>query len=110
MWRLHVRGKSVNLRPHLLHLFILLVFTVAMVNANTKTKSTTTIGCKDHKGAQTSAIIKSLPVLTKHTGTSYNQPVEPVKDWRSDCLAGQNLLIGELCGVLGRLHSNEGLA
>jgi hypothetical protein len=36
--------------------------------------------------------------------------VEPVKDWRSDCLGKQNLLGLELCGVLGRLHSIEGLA
>jgi hypothetical protein len=33
-----------------------------------------------------------------------------VKDWRSDCLAKQNLVGVELCGVLGRLHSIEGLA
>jgi hypothetical protein len=36
--------------------------------------------------------------------------VEPVKDWRSDCLAKRNLVGIELCGVLGRLHSIEGLA
>jgi hypothetical protein len=36
--------------------------------------------------------------------------VEPVKDWRSDCLGKQNLLGLELCGVLGRLHSIEGSA
>jgi hypothetical protein len=36
--------------------------------------------------------------------------VDFAKDWRSDSLAGQNLLVGELCGVLGRLHSMEGLA
>jgi hypothetical protein len=35
--------------------------------------------------------------------------VEPVKDWRSDCLAKRNLVGIELCGVLGRLHSIEGL-
>jgi hypothetical protein len=63
-----------------------------------------------HKGAQTSAIIKFLSVLTTHTGATCNQPVEPVKDWRSDCLREQDLLVGEFCGVLGRLHSNEGLA
>jgi hypothetical protein len=36
--------------------------------------------------------------------------VEPVKDWWSDCLAKRNLVSIELCGVLGRLHSIEGLA
>jgi hypothetical protein len=36
--------------------------------------------------------------------------VEPAKDWRSDCLAKRNLFRVELCGVLGRLHSIEGLA
>jgi hypothetical protein len=36
--------------------------------------------------------------------------VEPVKDWRSDCLAKRNLVRVEHCGVLGRLHSIEGLA
>jgi hypothetical protein len=36
--------------------------------------------------------------------------VEPVKDWRSDCQEKQNLLVGEICGVLGRLHSSQGLA
>jgi hypothetical protein len=33
-----------------------------------------------------------------------------VKDWRRDCLAKRNLVGVELCGVLGRLHSIEGLA
>jgi hypothetical protein len=36
--------------------------------------------------------------------------VEPAKDWRSDCLAKRNLVGVELCGVLERLHSIEGLA
>jgi hypothetical protein len=36
--------------------------------------------------------------------------LEPAKDWRSDCLAKRNLVGVELCGVLGRLHSIEGLA
>jgi hypothetical protein len=67
-------------------------------------------GVFSHKGAQTSAIIKFLSVLTTHTGATCNQPVEPVKDWRSDCLREQDLLVGEFCGVLGRLHSDEGLA
>jgi hypothetical protein len=39
-----------------------------------------------------------------------NQQVEPAKDWRSDCLEKQSLLVVELCGVLGRLHSIQGLA
>jgi hypothetical protein len=63
-----------------------------------------------HKGAQTSDVIKFLSVLTKHTRPNCNQLVEPGKDWRSDCLAKQNLVRVELCGVLGRLHSSEGLA
>jgi hypothetical protein len=62
-----------------------------------------------HKGAQTSAIIKFLSVLTTHTGATCNQPVEPVKDWRSDCLRERDLLVGEFCGVVGRLHSSQGL-
>jgi hypothetical protein len=44
-----------------------------------------------------------------HTGANCNQPVEPAEDWRSDCLGEQDLLVGELCGFLGRLHSLEGL-
>jgi hypothetical protein len=36
--------------------------------------------------------------------------VELAKDWRSDCLENQNQLVVELCGVLIRLHSSEGLA
>jgi hypothetical protein len=36
--------------------------------------------------------------------------VELARDWRSDCLEKQNLLVGEICGVFGRLHSDEGLA
>jgi hypothetical protein len=63
-----------------------------------------------HKGAQTSAVIKFLFVLTTHTGANCNQPVEPAEDWRSDCLGEQDLLVGELCGFLGRLHSLKGLA
>jgi hypothetical protein len=63
-----------------------------------------------HKGAQTSAIIKFLSVRTTHTGATCNQPVEPVKEWRSDCLNEQDLLVGEFCGFPERLHSLEGLA
>jgi hypothetical protein len=36
--------------------------------------------------------------------------VELAKDWRSDCLEKQTLLIIEICGVVGRLHSSQGLA
>jgi hypothetical protein len=63
-----------------------------------------------HKGTQTSAVIKFLFVLTTHTGANFNQPVETAEDWRSDCLGEQDLLVRELCGFLGRLHSLEGLA
>jgi hypothetical protein len=38
------------------------------------------------------------------------QPVELTKDSRSDCLEKHNLLIVEICGVLGRLHSSKRLA
>jgi hypothetical protein len=67
-------------------------------------------GVFSHKGAQTSDVIKFLSVLTKHTGPNCNQPVQPAKDWKSDCLAKRNLVGVELCEVLGRLHSIEGLA
>jgi hypothetical protein len=79
----------------------------AIVSANTK-QSLRQQGCGS--GAHSSAVIKFLSVLTKHTGVSCNQQVEPVKDWRSDCLEKQSLLVVELCGVLGRLHSKQGLA
>jgi hypothetical protein len=36
--------------------------------------------------------------------------VELAKDWRSGCLEKQNLLNIGICGVLGRLHSSQGLA
>jgi hypothetical protein len=49
-----------------------------------------------HKGAQTSVVIKFLSVLTKHTWANCNQPVKPAKDWKSDCLAKQNLVGVEL--------------
>ena len=62
------------------------------------------------QGAHTSAVIKFLSVLTTHTGATCNQPVELAKDWRSDCLVKQSLLVVEICGVLGRLHSIQGLA
>jgi hypothetical protein len=62
-----------------------------------------------HKGAQTNVVIKFLSVLTTHTGVNCNQP-EPARDWRSDCLERQYLLVVEFCGVLGRLYSIEGLA
>ena len=61
-------------------------------------------------GAHSSAVIKFLSVLTKHTGVSCNRQVEPAKDWKSDCLGKQSRLVVELCGVLGRLHSNQVLA
>jgi hypothetical protein len=59
---------------------------------------------------KTSVVTKFLFILTKHTGANCNKPVEPTKDWSSYCLEGQNLLVVEVCGVLGRLHSAEGLA
>jgi hypothetical protein len=46
----------------------------------------------------------------QHIGTTCNQPVELTKDWRSDCLEKQNLLVVEICGVLGRCTQFEGLA
>jgi hypothetical protein len=36
--------------------------------------------------------------------------VELANYWRSDCLEKQNMLVVEICGVLGRLHSNQELA
>jgi hypothetical protein len=81
-----------------------------MVSANTKTKSTTKQGCICSQMRSTSSIIKFLYVRTKHIRANCNQLVEPAKDWRRDCLAKRNLLGVELCGVLGRLHSIEGLA
>jgi hypothetical protein len=36
--------------------------------------------------------------------------VELAKDWRRDFLEKQNLLDVGICGVLGRLHSSQGLA
>jgi hypothetical protein len=36
--------------------------------------------------------------------------VELAKDWRSDFLEKQNLLVVEICGVLGKLHSSQGIA
>jgi hypothetical protein len=78
-----------------------------MVSANTKQKK---MWWNGSQGAHTSAVIKFLSGLTTHTGATYNQPVELARDWRSDCLEKQNLLVGEICGVLGRLHSDEGLA
>jgi hypothetical protein len=82
----------------------------AIVSANTKTKSTTKQWCIGSQGAPYNVVIKFLSIPTKHTGATCNKPVEPAKDWRSDCLAKQNLVGVELCGVLGRLHSIEGLA
>jgi hypothetical protein len=82
----------------------------AIVSSNTKTKSTTKQWCNGSQGAHYNAVIKFLSVLTKHTGATCNQPVEPAKYWRSDCLAKRNLVGVELCGVLGRLYSIEGLA
>jgi hypothetical protein len=78
-----------------------------MISANTKQKK---MWWNGSQGAHTSAVIKFLSGLTTHTGVTCNQPVELARDWRSDCLEKQNLLIGEICGVLGRLHSDEGLA
>jgi hypothetical protein len=67
------------------------------------------MGGTAHKGAQTNVVIKFLSVLTTHTGATCNQLVEIGKDWRNDCLEKQNLLVIEIYGVLGRLHSSQGL-
>ena len=58
----------------------------------------------------TNAVIRSLPVLTTHTGVNRSQQVGPARDWRSDCLEKQSLHVVGICGVLGRLHSIQGLA
>jgi hypothetical protein len=55
-------------------------------------------------------LIKFLSVIITHAGATCNQLVELTKDWRSDCLEKQNLLDIGICGVLGRLHSSQGLA
>jgi hypothetical protein len=55
-----------------------------MVSANTKQNRRQNRGVFAHKGAQTSAVIKFLSVLTTHTGATCNQPVELMKDWSSD--------------------------
>jgi hypothetical protein len=78
--------------------------------AQTQKQNRQNRGVFAHKGAQTSAVIKFLSVLTTHTGATCNQPVEPAKDWRSDFLAKRTLIGVELCGVLGKLQSNQGLA
>ena len=44
------------------------------------------------------------------TGVIRRQQVAPVRDWRSDCLEKQGEPVVEICGVLGRLHSGQGLA
>ena len=44
-----------------------------------------------------------------HRGEVQPQIV-PARDWKSDCLEKQGLLVGEIYVVLGRLHSNQGLA
>jgi RNase P subunit RPR2 len=82
----------------------------AMVSANTKQNQRQNRSVFAHKGAQTSAVIKFLSIFTKHTCANCNQPMEPAENWRSDCLEKQSRLIIEICGVLGRLHSSQGLA
>jgi hypothetical protein len=82
----------------------------AMVSTNTKQKGTPTQGGTAHKGTQTIAVIRFLSVLTTHTAAACNQPVEFAKYWRRDCLEKQNLLVVEIRGVLGWLHSSQGLA
>ena len=62
------------------------------------------------QGAHYNAVIRFLSVLTTHTGAICKQQVEPARDWRSDCLEKQGEPVVEICGVLGRLHSSQGLA
>ena len=63
-----------------------------------------------HKMLKLVLLSNSYTFLPRKTGATRNQTVELAKDWRSDCLEKQNLLVVEICGVLGRLHSIEGLA
>lgn len=51
----------------------------------------------------------SYPFLPSNRGDQ-KQQVAPVRDWRSDCLEKQGESVVEICGVLGRLHSGQGLA
>jgi len=51
----------------------------------------------------------SYPFLPNNRGEQ-RQQVAPVRDWRSDCLEKQGEPVVEICGVLGRLHSVQGLA
>jgi hypothetical protein len=55
-------------------------------------------------------LLSNSYLFLPHTGETCNQPVELAKDWRSDCLEKQNLLVAEICEVLGMLHSSQGLA
>jgi hypothetical protein len=62
-----------------------------------------------HKGAQTNAVIKFLSDLTNHTGATCNRPVE-LLEIKVQRLIGTKSARSRICGVLGRLHSDEGLA
>jgi ATP-dependent protease HslVU (ClpYQ) peptidase subunit len=57
----------------------------AIVSTNTKKQNRQqNRGVMAHKVLTTMLLSKFLSVLTKHTGATCNQPVEPAKDWRSD--------------------------
>jgi hypothetical protein len=81
-----------------------------MVRANTKQNLRQNRGVTAHKTLKLVLLSNYYPFLPSTQGANCNQPVEPAKDWRSNCLGEQDLLVGELCGFLGRLHSLEGLA
>jgi hypothetical protein len=85
----------------------------AIVSANTKTPKRRKTD--DNRGmvVTTRSMECCYQVLIRSyqaTVVNCNQQVEAVKDWMSDCMEKQNLLVVEICGVLGRLHSSQGLA
>jgi len=62
------------------------------------------------QGAHTSAVIKFLSVLTKPQWWTATNRWNRWKIGWAIAWRNRNLLVVEICGVVGRLHSSQGLA
>jgi hypothetical protein len=109
MHRPNVSSKSINLSPSC-NWASTMSCAPAIVSANTKRRKT-----DDNRGmvVTTRSMECCYQVLIRSyqaTVVNCNQQVEPVKDWMSIAWRNRNLLVVEICRVLGRLHSSQGLA
>jgi hypothetical protein len=100
--RLDVYDKAINLSPHVLQLFLV------VVSCQTKTDTNTGV-------EQFTKALKLMLLSNSYLFLPCIQGRPATNRWNSQKIGGaiaakQNLLVVGICGALGRLHSSQGLA